>query len=266
MVCGLVLVGCGGNSGTSDEKEKFVVGMECNYTPFNWQSNDPTDTSVPLEGAGYADGYDVMIAQRIADELGKELVVKKVSWDGLGNALQSGEIDAIIAGMTASEDRELGIDFTTPYYESEMVMIVRKDDACANFTDIQQFAGLNVLGQKGTTYDEIIDQIKDVNHMTPKATYPEMVNSLINGEADALTAELPVAEGIISSNPQLTYITFAEGKGFDVDTTVSIGLREGTRGTDEFNAVQAALDKISQEERQELMMKSNEMAPTNVDE
>lgn len=256
----LVLCGCGQGGSTEDT---FVVGMECNYAPFNWQTTEQTETSVSLGGAGYADGYDVMIAQKIADKLGKKLEIKKLSWDGLQPALESGTIDAIIAGMTADADRENGIDFTTPYYESEMTMIVRKDDECAKFNDIQQFSGKNVVGQKNTNYDTVIDQIKGVNHLTPKQSYPEMVFALQQKEADGITAELPVAEGIVESNPDLTYVTFAEGKSFEIDTSVSIGLKEGSRDTEEFENIQKALDSISTDERNEMMKNASSNVPAN---
>ena len=118
--------------------DTFTVGMECNYAPFNWQTTDATESSAELpNGAGYCDGYDVKISQDLADKLGKQLVVKKINWDGLQPALESGEIDAIVAGMTANDEREEGIDFTTPYYSSDMVMIVPKDSDVASFTRIQ---------------------------------------------------------------------------------------------------------------------------------
>ena len=256
------LVGCGGSKDT-EEKNQFVVGMECGYAPFNWQTSEKTDTSVSLGNAGYADGYDVQIAKKIADELGMELVIKKISWDGLPFALEAGEIDAIIAGMTANDEREEGIDFTTPYYDSEgMIMIVRKDSEEAKYTDIQQFSGKNVVGQKGTNYDDVIDQINGVNHVTPKATYPEMVVALQQGDVDGITAEMAVAEGVIAANDDLTVVKFSEGKGFDCDTTVSIGLKEGTRDTDFFKKVQAAFDNISVDERKQLMSDAVTNQPT----
>ena len=53
-----------GGCGSSNERDnQFVVGMEVGYAPFNWQTNEETETSVSLGGAGYADGYDVMIAK-----------------------------------------------------------------------------------------------------------------------------------------------------------------------------------------------------------
>lgn len=270
----MILAGCSSSNGSSTangssataDADTFTVGMECNYAPFNWQQTDPSDTAVELgSGAGYCDGYDVMISQDLADALGKKLVVKKIVWDGLQPALESGEIDAVIAGMTANDEREEGMDFTTPYYSSEMVLIVPKDSEVTSFTDIQQFAGHKVIGQKNTNYDTIIDQIEGVDHVTPKAAYPELILALQTGEAEAITAELPVAKGITEANPDLTYITFEEGKGFDVDTTVSIGLKNDTRDTQEFKDIQAALDAISQETRDEYMQNAVSNAPTTAE-
>lgn len=262
----LLLAGCGSseddkNVSKTTGKETFTVGMECNYAPFNWQTNEQTDSSVSLGGAGYCDGYDVRVARQIAKDLDREIVVKKISWDGLQPALESGEIDAIIAGMTKDEKRENGIDFTTPYYESEMVMIVRKKDKAAKFNDIQQFKGMTIVGQKSTNYDTIIDQIKGVKHATPKATYPEMILSLQDKEVDGITAELPVAEGVVEANKDLAIVHFAKGKGFDIDTSVSIGLKDGTKDSDFFKAVQKSIDGISKETRDKWMKEARESQP-----
>ena len=129
-------------------------------------------------------------------------------------------------------------------------------------TAINDFSQANVIGQMNTNYDEIIDQIKEVNHLTPRSSYPELVQTLLAGESDGITAELPVAEGVVQANPSLTIIHFADGEGFDVDTSVSIGLKEGSRGSDFFNNVQAALDQISEATRQEWMNAARETAPT----
>ena len=261
FVCGFIFTSFFQVIQAEEKKETFNVGMECNYAPFNWQTNHETETSASIGNAGYCDGYDVMVSKHIADELDRELVIKKLSWDGLQPALESGEIDAIIAGMTANEERENGIDFTSPYYESEMVIIVRKNSEEASFSSIQEFGEKTLIGQKNTTYDEIIDQIKKVNHATPKATYPEMILALQNKEVDGITAELPVAQGVLETNEDLAIATFANGKGFDVDTSVSIGLKEGSRGTKFFNEVQTALDKLSSVERSEMMKLSTKLQP-----
>ncbi len=270
-----LLAGCGGNNGGSSapasgndggstapaEKKTFTVGMECNYAPFNWTQVESDEFSVPLESAGHAGGYDVMMAKTLADKMGMELVIKKLSWEGLEPAVTSGEIDAIIAGMTATPERKENADFTTPYYESEMVCIVRGDDALANATSLADFTGKNVQGQQNTLYDDIIDQIPSVNHMTPLQSYPLMVVSLQNGEADALTAELPVATGVVTSNPSLSIVRFEAGKGFEADTTVSIAVKKGN--TELLNAIQAALDTIDTDTRNQWMTDAVSRQPAN---
>ena len=263
-----VLSGCGGseddgkNVSSVTGKEKFVVGMECNYAPFNWQSNEQTDTSVAIGGAGYCDGYDVRVARYVAEQLDREIEVKKVSWEGLQPALNSGEIDAVIAGMTADDKRRAGMDFTTPYYESEMVMIVRKSDKkVAKYNDIQQFKGKTVIGQKSTNYDTVIDQIKGVKHATPKATYPEMIVALQKKEVDGITAELPVAEGAVAANKDLTIVHFKKGKGFEIDTSVSIAMKKGTSDSQLFKDVQKAVDNLSKKTRDEWMKEARKAQP-----
>lgn len=252
------LTACGNEE---ENTNTFTVGMECAYAPFNYQLANASETSVAIEG-GYCDGYDVMIAQRIADSLGKELVVKKIAWGGLPVALEADDIDAIIAGMTANAEREEGIDFTSPYYDSKaMIMIVRADSEEAGFTSIQEFSGKKVIGQLNTNYDSVIDQIEGVDHVTPKATYPEMVVALQNEDVDGITAEMAVAQGVVSSNPDLAIVHFTEGQGFEADTTVSIGLKEGTRGTDFYNAVENALNSITEEDRAALMVLATENQP-----
>ena len=103
------------------------VGMECGYAAFNWTQAEPNEYTVAIQGGGgYADGYDVQIARIIADALNMELVIVKTEWDGLAMAVQSGAIDAIIAGMSPTAEREEQVDFTSVYYSSNLVIIYKK--------------------------------------------------------------------------------------------------------------------------------------------
>ena len=107
MMIALTLTSCGGIDATKDyenvlSKGKIVVGMECAYAPYNWTTTTPSSTTVPIVNnpGSYADGYDVQIAKIIADYLGVALEIKAIEWDGLIPALEAGEIDMIIAGMS----------------------------------------------------------------------------------------------------------------------------------------------------------------------
>ncbi len=120
---------------TSDAPDNYVgtlkVGMECAYAPFNWTDMaEPTLGAVAISSEGsegmYANGYDVQIAQYIANKLNMKLEIYAITWDGLLPAVQSGTVDAIIAGMSPTAEREQEIDFTDVYYSSNLVVIYKK--------------------------------------------------------------------------------------------------------------------------------------------
>ena len=107
------------------------VGMECAYEPYNWTDTEGKSLgAVPISGEGkdglYANGYDVQIAQYVANKLGLKLEIYSIEWDSLLPALESGTIDAIVAGMSPTAEREKEIDFTNTYYESNLVVIIKK--------------------------------------------------------------------------------------------------------------------------------------------
>ena len=124
---------------------------------------DDANGGVKIDGnAEYAGGYDVEIAKKIAEGLGKELVIVKTEWDGLVPALISGKIDAIIAGMSPTEERKETIDFSDNYYTSNFVMVVKKGSPYEGATSIQDFRGAKITGQLNTSHYGVIDQIKGV--------------------------------------------------------------------------------------------------------
>ncbi len=238
------------------------VGMECNYAPYNWTQVEAGDNGVALEGGGYADGYDVRIAQRVAEYLGMDLEIVKTEWEGLILSLTSGKIDCIIAGMSPTEERMMTIDFTEPYYESDLVIVVRKDGAYANATSLEDFAGATIVGQLNTFHDTVIDQIPDVKHATPMDTFPTMIVAVNAGSVDGYISERPGAESAVATNPDLTYVVFEDGKGFETDpadTSIAVGVAKGSELTAKINE---ALATISDEERLEIMEAALEAQPS----
>lgn len=106
------------------------VAMECAYAPFNWTQADDSNGAVPISGTSdYAYGYDVMFAKKIAEHLGCELEIVKMEWDALIPALQSGSVDAVIAGQCITADRAAQVDFSDPYYYASIVCLVKSDGA-----------------------------------------------------------------------------------------------------------------------------------------
>ena len=238
----------------TEELEEFRVGMECNYAPFNWTQAQEGEGTVPIESGGYAGGYDVEIAKLIAEGLGKELVIVKTEWDGLIPALTSGKIDAVIAGMSPTEKRKLTVDFTDNYYESELVVVVKKDSEYANATSLEDFSGAKITAQLNTFHYTVISQIPDVDQQTAMETFPAMIVALESGKIDGYISERPGAVSAMASNPDLTFVEFAEGKGFETsqdDVAVAVAIKK--ENEELVSQINEILADITEEQRQELM-------------
>lgn len=238
------------------------VGMECNYAPFNWTQEDETEFTVPIEGgAGYADGYDVQIARKVAEGLGMDLVIVKTEWDGLPMGVQTGAIDAIIAGMSPTEKRRATIDFTDAYYTSQLVIVVSADGAYANATSLADFAGAKITGQLNTFHYSVIDQIPGVNKQMAMNTFPEMIVALNSGVIDGYIAEEPGAVADTTANEGLIYISFAEENGFEAseeDVSIAIGVQQGSELTEKINEILAGIDADT---RLQMMLDATDRQP-----
>ena len=252
MAMGL-LAGCGGGKDTQEENNTLRIGMECGYAPFNWTQQDDSNNAVAIEGGGYANGYDVQIAKKVADGLGKELVIVKTEWDGLVPAVQSGVIDGIIAGMSPTAERKEVIDFTDNYYVSDLVIVVKADGPYANATSIKDFAGAALTAQLNTFHDTVIDQIEGVNHVTAMTDFPSMRVALESGIIDGYVSERPEGISAAAANSAFAYVGFAVEDGFQYeinDAAIAMGIKKDSALTAEVNKVLAG---ISQEERDSLM-------------
>jgi len=260
VVCLLVLSGC--SSKDKDNDDSIIVGMECNYAPFNWTQLDDSNGAVKISNTeGYCAGYDVEIAKLIAEELGKTLVIKKVTdFGSLPSEVNTNQIDLIIAGMSPTAERAEAIDFSNPYYYSDLVLVVRKNSTYASAKSLSDFSGAKVAAQINTLHDDVIDQINGVNHATALIDFPTLTVSVKSTDIDAFVSERPVALAIVGNNPDLTFVSFEDGKGFTLteeDATglfVSVGMKKNSDSL--LESVNKVLNNLTDEDRDELMNKA----------
>lgn len=256
LFVGILLTGCRGQKAYDFEtRDTIIVGLEAEYAPYNWATSVSSDFTFPINGRkDFADGYDVAMAKKIAEGLGKKLVIKAIDWEGLIPAAERGSIDLIIAGMTPTPLREQSILFSDEYYRAEPVIVLRKDSSYTNATSINDFSGAKIIAQMSTIYETLVEQVNGAIPQTSLKDYADLKLSIENKGSDIMIAELPVAIGMVNKNDDLTYIRFEEGNGFVVDTKqviVSIGM---TLINTELKArIDAILDLISHEERDLIM-------------
>lgn len=263
------LFGCGGGDaqkpaeGDQAAGGELRIGMECGYAPFNWTQNDDSNGAVAIEGGGgYANGYDVQIAKKLAEGLDKELVIVKTEWDGLVPAVQSGTIDGIIAGMSPTEERKKSIDFSDNYYVSDLVIVVRADGAYADATSLADFAGAKITGQLNTFHDTVVDQIEGVDHVTAMPDFPSMRVALESGIIDGYVSERPEGISASNANSNFAYVVFEPENGFEYnvdDGAIAMGIKKDSELTAQVNEVLAT---ISEEDRQTLMEEAIKTQPT----
>lgn len=268
LLIGIGLVSCGGSDSSTDttERETLVVGMEAAYAPFNWTVSEANafDGAVRLDGSNnYVDGYDVMVASYIADALDMDLVIKAVEWDGLIPSLVTSEgIDLIIAGMSPTAERAQTVLFTDEYYASTHVVVLRSDSAYANANSIDGFDGASAVAQISTIYDDLVSQLSGATHNDPLGDVPTIITAINQGTYDLTILELPVAMAVIETNPDLTYISFEEGLGFDIayeDAVVSIALRLDE--TDLQTEINTILETLTSADRDQMMSEALSRQP-----
>ena len=248
----------------SFDNSKLIIGLECAYAPFNWSEQNANDYTLPVANKAnmFADGYDIQIAKILGEKLGIAVEIHQIEWDSLIPELQFGGINAVIAGMTDTEERRQTIDFSNEYYRSELVLVVKADIANQYTSALSEneFASLienkMVVSQSSTVTDDVIDIFSSnygAIHNNPVSTFGFAAADVNNGSAFAMTAELPVARSIIKAFPELGIIHIDQNILGETQSElgVSIGIAKGNN--DLCNMLNAALVEITTEQRNQIM-------------
>jgi putative lysine transport system substrate-binding protein/putative lysine transport system permease protein len=246
----------------------LTVGLECGYAPFNWSTTTPTDTSVAIADSQFlCDGYDVRVSSYLAEELDVELRIIKADWDGLIPSLTSGNIDAIIAGMTDTPSRRETISFSQPYFETRSVMIVLPGSEFADAETVADFEGATVVAQAGTLQDDMIAGFEESDGWvqgTAYPTYPDALTALLSGSSgiDAILAEEPFALQMLGQQPNdielITIVDDANVPNDDFLITVSVGLRKSDTAL--LARIETALTALAEVTRLQWMADASEQA------
>ena len=274
----LALAACGSKSATSSagtssaatgsgvEDGVLTVAMECAYTPYNWTQTDDSNGAVPIKNstAGeYANGYDVMMAKKLCEANGWKLEVERLDWDSLIPAVQTGEIDAVIAGQSMNAERAKEVDFAGPYLYATIVCLTKSDSKFASATGISQLSGGTCTSQLGTVwYDTCLPQIKDAKVQSASENAPAMLMAVESGTVDFVCTDMPTAQAAVQAYPDLKILDFSANtsdnfKASDEDVNIGISLRKGntvlkdalnkvlgTMTADDFNNLMAEAIKV----------------------
>lgn len=238
MACGFVLVGCGSpeqeESLPTDlleriqQKGEIVVAMEGTWAP--WTYHDEADNLV---------GYDVEIAQAIAEKLGVQVKFVEGEWDGLLAGLDDGRYDIMVNGVGITADREKKYNFSTPYAYNRTAVIVRGDyDEIQSMEDLNGKKTANTISSTYATqaeaYGAEVTGVDDLN---------QTIELLLSGRIDAtLNAEVTFYD-YLKAHPEadVKIATFS-----DEIEQVAIPVRKGEENDALLNAINQALAELAE--------------------
>ena len=206
----------------------LTVGMECAYAPYNWTQMDDSNGAVPIANnpGTYANGYDVMIAKKIAEHYDVTLEVMAIGWDGLNPALDEGKLDAVIAGQSMTEERLAEVDMAGPYFYASIVCVAKKGSPQASATGISNLTGTCTAQASTIWYESCLPQIPGADIQTEAADSAAMIMAVASGTADFICTDMPTAMGACAAYDDLMILDFSQTEDdFDVDEgEINIGI------------------------------------------
>lgn len=223
MCTAMMLVGCGGSDASANT---IKFGTNAEFPPFEYVTKNGV--------IGQYDGIDMAIAKEIGASVNKEAVIENMEFDSLLIALQNGQIDAVIAGMTVTEERAQAVDFSTPYYVATQVMIVKGD---SDITKAADMADKKIVVIQGYTGETCVQDMGYSYEAFKKGT--EAVLELENGKCDVVVIDSATAQKYVKDNPDLKIVE--DNEAFEAEE-YAIAVKKGN--AELLGSVNAAIDKM----------------------
>lgn len=253
------------NENDADGGKVLRVAMECGYAPYNWTQPDDANGAVPInDSSDYAYGYDVMMAKKIADELGYELQIVKLDWDSLVPAVQSGTVDCVIAGQSITSERLEMVDFSEPYYYASIVGLVKADGEYADASGVADLAGATCTSQLGTIwYDVCLPQIENADIQPAQESAPSMLVALESGRTDLVVTDMPTGMAACVAYPDLKLLDFSGSQDdFEVsEEEINIGISVQKGNTELLDGINSVLSQMTAEDYTAMMDEAISVQP-----
>ena len=204
-----------------------------------------------------------MMAKLIADQLGYELEIVQMDWDGIIPAVQSGAVDIAICGQSITGERLEMVDFTSPYYYATIVVLTKEDSAFTGATSVADLAGANCTSQLNTIWDSIcVPQIPEVNAMPGHKDAPAMLVALTSGRVDIVVTDQPTGVAATAENHDVSMLGVEGDGAFAVsDEEINIGISR-RKGQDELrDSINAMLDTMTEDDFRDMMNQAIAIQP-----
>ena len=212
LLAGLMLVACGKKesavpvaatpvpavSARAPAAKVYVVGTDAAYAPFESQNEK-----------GDIVGFDIDVVKAVAAKAGIEVKFVNTPWEGIFNTLAQGDRDFLVSSITITDERKQTMDFSSPYFDAQQLMAVKKDSKIAKFDDLTK---LKVGVQTGTTGDEVVTKLqgKESTNVKRFESTPLALKELESGGVDAVVADNGVVVHYVANNTASSFKTLAD--------------------------------------------------------
>lgn len=211
------------------QAETYRVGTHPTFAPFEFTDNK-----------GNIIGFDLDVIQAIAKANGDEIKIESMPFDGLIPSLITSNIDAIISGMTITEERKKRVSFSTGYYGSNLSILMHKDKA-DTYKSVNDFAGKTICVQIGTTGHEFAKKISPDN-IKAMNNEPDAILELTNGGCEAVINDRPVNLYYLQKSKLDTLMDFVDPEFTKNVDNFGIAVRKDN--TELLNKLNSGLEKI----------------------
>ncbi|MFT9273849.1 MAG: transporter substrate-binding domain-containing protein [Liquorilactobacillus nagelii] len=200
LIVGLIFLaaGCSNSSSKANEVKKIqnrgtlVIGTSADFAPFEFP--------VVQNGQKKIIGYDILLAQKIAKNLGVKLKIENVEFSSLISELKDKKVDMIISGLSVTKQRKKSISFSEPYYTTKNVLLVRKADK-NKYNSLNQLAKKNIGVQQGSTQQAVAKKKLKKSNLVVESVVTSLATELKGNKLDGVLVEGGVAEGYVSKYP-----------------------------------------------------------------
>ena len=237
IVIPTVLMSCNTPKETSFEKiqknKEIILGTSADYPPYEFPIIDKNGNEQIV-------GFDILIAEKIAENLNVKLKIKNLDFNGLLDALNSGSVDIIMSGITPSEERKKSIDFSNIYYTAKNVLLVLDK----NINSIDDLNNLSVGVQVSSMQERIAIEKLTNSKIKSLIKVPDLILELTSKKVEAIIVELPIAEQYIRTNPELSIVQLNE-LNENLNLGSAVGIRKGE--TELLDKINSTINRLKNE-------------------
>lgn len=258
MLVGVLTLGVAGCSSTKDEKDQLqeikdkgvlTIGTSADYPPYEFHKE--------INGKDTIVGFEMMIADEIAKDLGVKLEIKDMKFDGLLGALKSGNIDMVVAGMSPTEERKKAVNFTDIYYNGEHTILIKESNK-DKFKTMEDLKSVKIGVQKASLQESIAKDTIKATDIKSLNKISDVVLELQNNNVDAIVVSKEAIKGYLKQYPQIIDANINLGEDKGEGSAIAIDKTEDMSLVEEVNKVLNDLKSNSKIE--EFVQQATELA------